>query len=856
MARNETVPNDLLQTMLTAKDRVTGKKLPDTNIVNQIATFLIAGHETTSGLISYAIYHACKNPKLAQRLAEEVDNVLGRDYSRPILWQDINKLEYTEEFLKETLRVTPNIMGVYKVALIDTTLGNGKYLINKGDICTVYNMAMHLSTKGFGLDAKEFKPERWRKENADKIHPYAYNPFGAGIRACIGYQFALLEAKIALATIYQRFSPRLVDPDYVIVNDETITLKPKDLFVHFEVREEQKGVGPTVVQDEEIKPAATKQTGNGAAILFLFGSNMGTSEEFAKLLAKQARQRGLSTTVSALDDYVPNLPTDGTQVVIITSTYNGNPPDNAVQFSQWLESANAANLKGTRFAVCGTGNKQWTNTFQKYPKFIADRMKELGAEEIYARGICDADGDIEADFEKWSEGLWQQLMRLLKKIAKAPEEKRYATGFNSDYEIDFIDFQQPTSAEQSHGHDATMPQSLTLHREARDWLVTKNINIQSPSSDRITMHIELALPANSEYCTGDHLGVLPKNSQEHVEHLSTRCGLDPDKVIMIYYVGKDKAKFPTEVPISIRELLSEHVDLQGPLYRDMIRQLAELATDEKDKAKLEVLAGKKWQDEIIANETCIVDLLDEFASINISIEALLTVLPPIKPRYYSISSSPTKYTKSCTITVGLVDYYTKSGKRFKGISSNFLRSMGPNSYIKAFVKDTGSSFRMPEDKGTNMLLICAGTGVAPMIGFIQERATQKQTGESIVKTLLYFGCRRSDWDYLYRQELEGDLKDGVLSQLEVGYSAESGQPKQYVQDRLMANAEDIWKLINDEKTNIYVCGNANTVAVGVREAVVSMAKEQGKMRTKDAESYVDNLIESGRYLQDVWAVSI
>ncbi len=786
----ESVPNDLLQTMLTARDKISGKKLADDNIISQIATFLIAGHETTSGLVSYAIYHACKHPDLAQKLADEADRVLGRDYSRPVTWQDVQLLEYCEWFLKETLRITPNIAGIYKEALTDSTLGNGKYKVRKGDLCTVWNLSMHVNPKSFGEDAHEFKPERWSKENSHFIHPNGYNPFGSGIRACIGSQFALIEAKITLACLFQRLKPRLADPNYQLINDVTITLKPKNLHVCFDQREEQPGVGPTIEKSDipHSETAAEQISTDEAHILFLFGSNMGTSEDFAKSLANQARQRGLAAQVLALDQAL-SIPTNGMPVIIITSTYNGKAPDNAVQFNKMLGNAAEDSLQGTQFAVCGTGNKQWVNTYQQFPETICQQMQALGATEIIERGICDADGDLEADFNTWSKKLFSKLDQLLASKIERPVKEEVIEKVKPEYEVDYLDFQQPTCAKQSHGHDAIAPQSMILHRDSREWRILKNQNLQSPQSGRVTLHLEIALPSNIKYKAGDHFGVMPSNSPEKIEALANRCGLNLDSVIMIYYVGNDKPDFPIKVPISIRELLSEHVDIQGPLYRYLIRSFSALTDNEHDKSELLQLADKKWQANVVDNNMSVIDLLVQFPSISVDLELLLTILPALKPRYYSISSSPLKYKASCTLTVGVVNQRTANNSVFGGVASNYLLSTGPNSYIRAFIKDTGSNFRIPEDTSTNMLMIATGTGLAPMVGFIQERAAQQALNNTMGKTILYFGCRRHDWDYLYQEELNEYLNKGVLNQVELAFSAEPNQSKQYVQDKLLENAE-------------------------------------------------------------------
>ena len=408
MERGDAVPNDMLQIMLTSRDKVTGQRLPDDNIRAQLVTFLIAGHETTSGLLSYALYRLATNPEAEARLVEEVDRVFGRDYAYRPTWADVERLDYTSRVLKEALRLDPTAPGFVKFVQRDTVIA-GRYTVEKGTTLITGLRALHRNKSCWGDDPERFDPDRFLPEAVAARHPHAYHPFGLGIRSCIGFQFALVEARMVLAMLYQRYRFRLADPSYKLEHVQTLTTKPRDLFMTLERRPEERGRLP-VAPAETTAAARVGAATAGASLLVLYGSNMGAAQDLAHALAREALSLGVAATVAELDAYADALPTTH-PVVIVTSTYNGAPPDNAARFLRWLDDPARAegSLAGVTFAVLGCGNKQWRGTFQRVPRRIDERLRALGATALCPLGECDADGDFDAAAEAWTRGFTAAL---------------------------------------------------------------------------------------------------------------------------------------------------------------------------------------------------------------------------------------------------------------------------------------------------------------------------------------------------------------------------------------------------------------------------------------------------------------
>src|SRR5246500_5439393 len=328
---------DMLAAMMTGVDRSTGEQLDDVNIRYQINTFLIAGHETTSGLLSYTIYALLKHPDVLKKAYEEIDRVLGPDIDAKPTYQQVTQLTYIAQILKEALRLWPPAPAYGISPLKDETIG-GKYKLKKNPFVLVLPLALHRDPSVWGPNPDAFDPENFSRE-AEATRPLnAWKPFGNGQRACIGRGFAMHEAALAIGMILQRF--RLIDVNrYQMVLKETLTIKPAGFKIKVRPRTEKDrgafaGTAATPAA-KLVAPRARTRPGHNTPLLVLYGSNLGTAEELATRVADLAEINGFATRLAPLDEFAGQLPETG-GVLIFCASYNGAPPDNATKFVDWL----------------------------------------------------------------------------------------------------------------------------------------------------------------------------------------------------------------------------------------------------------------------------------------------------------------------------------------------------------------------------------------------------------------------------------------------------------------------------------------------------------------------------------------
>ena len=332
---------DMLGAMMTGVDRATGEQLDDVNIRYQINTFLIAGHETTSGLLSCTLYALLKHPDVLKKAYAEVDRVLGPDLDARPTYQQVTQLTYITQILKEALRLWPPAPAYGISPLQDETIG-GKYRLKKNTFITVLVLALHRDPSVWGPNPDAFDPENFSRE-AEAARPInAWKPFGNGQRACIGRGFAMHEAALAIGMILQRF--KLIDVNrYQMVLKETLTIKPDGFKIKVRPRTEKDrgahggSAAVAAASTAAAAPRARARPGHNTPLLVLYGSNLGTAEELATRVADLAEVNGFATRLAPLDDFAGKLPEQG-GVLIFCASYNGAPPDNATQFVKWLGS--------------------------------------------------------------------------------------------------------------------------------------------------------------------------------------------------------------------------------------------------------------------------------------------------------------------------------------------------------------------------------------------------------------------------------------------------------------------------------------------------------------------------------------
>jgi cytochrome P450/NADPH-cytochrome P450 reductase len=838
---------DMLNAMMTGVDRATGTQLDDVNIRYQINTFLIAGHETTSGMLSCTIYALLKHPEVLKKAYEEVDRVLGPDTGAKPTYQQVTQLTYITQILKEALRLWPPAP-IYGIAPLNDEVIGGKYKLKKDTFIAILVLALHRDPSVWGPNPDAFNPDNFSPE-AEAARPVnAWKPFGNGQRACIGRGFAMHEAALAIGMILQRF--RLVDHErYQMHLKETLTIKPDGFKIKVRPRnDKERGayagqIAAAATARATPVPAARTRPGHNTPLLVLYGSNLGTAEELATRVADLAEVNGFATKLAPLDDFVGKLPEQG-GVLIFCASYNGAAPDNATQFIKWLGSDLPKDaFAKVRYAVFGCGNSDWAATYQSIPRIIDEQLAAHGGRCVYARGEGDARSDLDGQFESW----------FAKAAPVAVKEFGVDTSFTrraDDAPLYKVEPVAPTTINAIVALGGASPMKVLVNSELQN-------KTGANASDRSTKHIEVQLPSNITYRVGDHLSVVPRNDPVLVDAVARRFGFLPADQIKLQVAEGRRAQLPVGDAVSVGRLLTEFVELQQVATRKQIQIMSENTRCPVTKPKLLAYVGddaesaERYRSEILSKRRSVYDLLDEHPACELPFHAYLEMLSLLAPRYYSISSSPSGDASRCSVTVGVVEGAASSGRGvYKGVCSNYLAGRRAGDTIHATVRETKAGFRLPDDPNVPIIMIGPGTGLAPFRGFLQERAARKAGGASLGPAMLFFGCRHPDQDFLYADELKAFAADGV-AELHTAFSRGDG-PKTYVQHLVATQKDKVWSLI-EQGAITYVCGDGGKMEPDVKAALMAIHRERTGGDEAAASRWIDDMGTRNRYVLDVWA---
>ena len=403
--------------------------------------------------------------------------------------------------------------------------------------------------KVFGEDAGQFKPERmldsYSRDTMDKY----WRPFSQGMRACLGRPFALQEAMLALALILQNFDLKLTDPMYQVRLKQNMTIKPLGLYVKASIRN---GMTPLDIESrlhngkERAAPSAEKAGSNGptstsgnAPLTILYGSNTGTCQALAQRAAAESTNLGFSPTVQDMDSAANGLPRNQ-PVVIVTASYEGEPPDNASHFVDYVKNLRENELVGLSFAVFGCGHKDWRATFHRIPKLVNERLASHGGTAIAETGLSDVSaGNVMADFETW-------LDNALLPALKRESPRSGAT-------------QTVSKLPEAEAEISTDERVAILRQDLHVGIVKDARGLTSAEEKPAKRHMEIELPPDSIYECGDYLAVLPQNPEVSVRAILAHFGLPKDATIKL--ISRTFAPLPLNVSLSVTELLTDYYEL-------------------------------------------------------------------------------------------------------------------------------------------------------------------------------------------------------------------------------------------------------------------------------------------------------
>ena len=545
-------------------------------------------------------------------------------------------------------------------------------------------------------------------------------------------------------------------------------------------------------------------TASAGPLLICFGSQTGTAEGLAKKLAKEAAQRGFAPKLHPLNEFEAAGFAMAKKAVIISSTWgDGDAPDNAMNFWNWLKADTAPRLEHLEFTVLGLGDKNYSDFCGASKKFD-DRLAALGAKRLAPRGECDT--DYEPAAKKWIDGLWEKL------------------GGNSGTGV------SPVSSTSATNVTVTEPPNAIFSKShpfpAR---LLKNLPLNGDGSAKEVRHYEIALGGSGlAYEVGDALGVLPVNCDALVAEVLAALGATGDEPVVL-----------ENSVVPLRLALAQNFELGKPTSellaeigkRAPASELAPLLAPEKADDLKKWLYGRDVLDVLL------------LAPKIISAAELLPLLRKMSPRLYSISSSPKAHPGEVHLTVGAVRY-EKHGRHRKGVASTFLADRAGDT-VRVFVQPS-HGFRPPANGDAPMIMVGPGTGIAPFRAFLEERAATGAKG----KNWLFFGDQKRSADFLYEEQLTAWQKSGFLTRLDLAFSRDQTE-KIYVQTRMLENAAELWSWL-EAGGHFYVCGDASRMAKDVDEALHKMIETAGGKSADAAKAYVEKMKAEKRYQRDVY----
>jgi sulfite reductase (NADPH) flavoprotein alpha-component len=573
-------------------------------------------------------------------------------------------------------------------------------------------------------------------------------------------------------------------------------------------------------------------------LTILHASVTGVGEFVAIKASETARKKGFDLQLIPIREF--NLETTSSlkNLLLVVSTHgNGAPPVSAEPFKRLLENRNT-DLASLNFAVLALGDSSYPDFCQA--GIVFDRLLEAnGAKRISLIHLGDV--DVVNTYPDWlTETLNHfvsdetvsvndnefRFLRNAKKKHKPQQSFLIATGKknkpienNLTVEIRVNKSPAETSAKKIPG--PSNPYMST---------VLKKVVLHGYGTERQTLHLELKTAGSGLiYQPGDSAGILPTNPKELVQEVLETIGLRGSEVVEFNQKTRPLTDF-----------LSDSVEL-SKVTIDVVRRYKEFCMLKEFKELMENPVRLKQY--LVGKD--IVDLLTDFPTKELSAETLLGILRPLQPRLYSISSSPLETPDELHLTIG-VSAFEQRGKTRKGVCTTYISSKtAQNESIPLFIKPN-PAFRLPNDPGIPVIMIGAGTGIAPYRSFVQHRAHSGQSG----KSWLFFGNRNQKTEFLYRDEWTKHLKNGSLTRMDVAFSRDGGSRK-YVQHCLQEHAGELFDWL-ENGCYLYLCGDREKMAGDVQNSLVQIFSRQGKQTVEEAQSYLEGLQLSGRFQMDVY----
>jgi sulfite reductase (NADPH) flavoprotein alpha-component len=538
------------------------------------------------------------------------------------------------------------------------------------------------------------------------------------------------------------------------------------------------------------------------SMLVLWASQTGNAEDLAARIVGELDGHDKPVVLRDMGSCRPEDIASASDVLVVTSTFgDGGPPDHAAQFWESLQDSAVPTLERTRYAVLGIGDRSYSQ-FCGYARSLDERLSQLGAQRLVDRMDCEVDDEVAQ--EEWVRQL-HTAVGTGRSEAMAPGE-RTALRHKIDSAPKLFTRANPVNARLCRNERLTPP---TSSREVRQF----GFDISE-------------YPVS--YGVGDALGVQPANSPDDVASWLAATGTSGAEIVEIDGVLQ-----------SWRDTLTHSYDICR-VTTDLLRFLSDQSQSRAVKRELRIALNNL--DEWRLGRTGI-DVVRQYRP-SATVEQWQQVLIRLTPRFYSIASSPLVSPSEVRLMVSVVRFTSVSGIERGGVSSTFLADRADHP-VPVFLQKS-PHFRPPDDAATPMVMIGAGTGIAPFHGFLQHRRALGQTGAN----WLFFGDRHRAENFYHRDDLTAMFEDGFLTDLDLAFSRDQHE-RIYVQHKMIERGRQLWEWL-ESGAHVYVCGDANRMAKDVDAALTAVIRNHGRLSRDQAKDYKLNLIASRRYVRDVY----
>lgn len=541
-------------------------------------------------------------------------------------------------------------------------------------------------------------------------------------------------------------------------------------------------------------PASFSAPETIANLTVLYGSETGHSQELAEKLAAKATNRNIAAKVVSMYDYdFQNIRNEENLAIIVSTHGEGDPPDMAVDFYKFVTTKNAPKLGKLNYSVLALGDKSYRN-FCKTGEDIDIAIKSLGAFRITPMVKCDVDYEVNAD-------IW--MNNLLVNI---------------------------TPSENSENAEAKTEDTVVEYSKKNPFMATvlEKVKINGDESDKEVYHLELCIEDSGlTYEPGDSVGIYARNPESLVELILQKTGFDPEHQVTL-----------ESGEMSIKDALTHHLEITV-LSFDTLEKYFDV-TQNNDLENL--LDDDQLLDDYLFGHD-LLDLLEDFP-FEWTPNQLVEILRQLPPRLYSIASSQDKVGDQIHITVSVVRYERKKRLRNGACSSHLADNIEIDDQVPVYI-EKNPSFKLPLN-GSKIIMVGAGTGIAPYRAFLQQRENDNKSGG----TWLFFGDRRYNSDFLYRDDWQKWLETKHLEKMELAFSRDQ-EDKVYVQHKLFDNQQEIYRWIEDG-AYFYLCGDMKRMARDVNKTLLEIIKTQGGVSIEKATEYLRNLKREKRFQQDVY----